>query len=66
MYPGFESQSIRNLIQELAVWYNDNVIYPDKVRLNLYYLKHYSFIKDIEMIFATVLGRHIEYNNENI
>lgn len=52
--------------QELAVWYNDNVIYPDKVRLNLYYLKHYSFIKDIEMIFATVLGRHIEYNNEII
>jgi lipopolysaccharide/colanic/teichoic acid biosynthesis glycosyltransferase len=66
MYPGFESQSIRNLIQKLAVWYNDNVIYPDKVRLNLYYLKHYSFIKDIEMIFATVLGRHIEYNNEII
>ena len=66
MYPGFESQSIRNLIQELAMWYNDNVIYPDKVRLNLYYLKHYSFIKDIEMIFATVLGRHIEYNNEII
>ena len=52
--------------QELAVWYNDNVIYPDKVRLNLYYLKHYSFIKDIHMIFATVLGRHIEYNNEII
>lgn len=52
--------------QEFAVWYNDNVIYPDKVRLNLYYLKHYSFIKDIEMIFATVLGRHIEYNNEII
>jgi lipopolysaccharide/colanic/teichoic acid biosynthesis glycosyltransferase len=52
--------------QELAVWYNDTVIYPDKVRLNLYYLKHYSFIKDIEMIFATVLGRHIEYNNEII
>ena len=52
--------------QKLAVWYNDNVIYPDKVRLNLYYLKHYSFIKDIEMICATVLGRHIEYNNEII
>lgn len=36
--------------QELAVWYNDNVIYPDKVRLNCYYYRHYSFIKDIEMI----------------
>ena len=66
MYPGFESQSIRNLIQELAVWYNDNVIYPDKVRLNLYYLKHYSFIKDIQIIFATIFGKHIKYNNEII
>lgn len=30
--------------QELAVWYNDNVIYPDKVRLNCYYYRHYSFM----------------------
>lgn len=52
--------------QELAVWYNDNVIYPDKVRLNLYYLKHYSFIKDIQMIFATIFGKHIKFNNEII
>ena len=36
--------------------YNDTVIYPDKIRINLYYLNHYSFIKDIEMIFCTVLG----------
>lgn len=40
--------------QELAVWYNDNVIYPDKVRLNKYYYEHYSFVKDIQMIFATI------------
>ena len=45
--------------QEIAVWYNDNVIYPDKVRLNCYYYRHYSFVKDIQMIFATVLGRKI-------
>jgi len=31
--------------QEVAVWYNDNVIYSDKVRLNCYYYRHYSFIK---------------------
>ncbi len=31
--------------QEVAVWYNDNVIYPDKVRLNCYDYRHYSFIK---------------------
>jgi len=52
--------------QELAVWYNDNVIYPDKVRLNCYYYRHYSFIKDIQMIFCTVLGKHMKYNNEII
>lgn len=52
--------------QELAVWYNDNVIYPDKVRLNCYYYRHYSFIKDIQMILCTVLGRHMEYAGETI
>lgn len=52
--------------QELAVWYNDNVIYPDKVRLNCYYYRHYSFIKDIQMIFCTVLRRNMQYAGERI
>ena len=52
--------------QELAVWYNDNVIYPDKVRLNLYYLDHYSFFKDIQMILCTVLGKKMKYAGEVI
>ena len=52
--------------QELAVWYNDHVIYPDKVRLNCYYYRHYSFIKDIQMIFCTVLGKKMEYAGETI
>ena len=52
--------------QELAVWYNDNVIYPDKVRLNCYYYRHYSFIKDIQMIFCTVLGKKMRYAGEII
>ena len=52
--------------QELAVWYNDNVIYPDKVRLNCYYYRHYSFIKDIQMIFCTVLGKKMKYAGEII
>lgn len=46
--------------------YNDEVIYPDKVRLNLYYLNHYSFWMDIRIIIATVLRQHITYNNELI
>lgn len=46
--------------------YNDEVIYPDKVRINRYYAEHYSFIKDIQMIFCTVLGKHMQYNHEII
>lgn len=52
--------------QEIAVEYNDSVIYPDKVRLNCYYYRHYSFIKDIQMIFCTVLGKHMKYAGETI
>ena len=52
--------------QEIAVEYNDNVIYPDKVRINCYYYRHYSFIKDIQMILCTVLSKHMNYNNEII
>lgn len=46
--------------------YNDMVIYPDKVRLNLYYLHHYSFIKDIQMIFCTIFGWKMKYAGEII
>jgi lipopolysaccharide/colanic/teichoic acid biosynthesis glycosyltransferase len=53
-------------MQEIAVEYNDNVIYPDKVRLNCYYYRHYSFIKDIQMIFCTVLGKKMKYAGEEI
>ena len=53
-------------MQEIAVEYNDNVIYPDKVRLNCYYYRHYSFIKDIQMILCTVLGKNMEYAGEVI
>lgn len=52
--------------QELAIWYNDHVIYPDKVRLNCYYYQNYSFIKDIQMIFCTVLGKKMKYAGEVI
>ena len=48
------------------VRYNDEVIYPDKIRLNLYYLDHYSFVKDIRMILCTVLGKRMKFNGEMI
>lgn len=53
-------------MQEIAVEYNDSIIYPDKVRLNCYYYRHYSFAKDIQMILCTVLGKHMEYAGEII
>lgn len=52
--------------QEIALWYNDHVLWPDKVRINCYYYRNYSFIKDIQMIFATVLGRKMLYGGEMI
>ena len=51
---------------ENPVQYNDEVIYPDKVRINRYYAEHYSFIDDLKMIFCTVLGKHMTYNHETI
>lgn len=53
-------------MQEIAIEYNDKVIYPDKVRLNCYYYRHYSFWKDIEMIFATVLGFKVKFAGEKV
>lgn len=52
--------------QKVAEWYNDKVIYPDKVRLNCYYYHHYSFWKDIEMIFATVIGFKVKFAGEEV
>ena len=46
--------------------YNDNIIFPDKVRINRYYLHNYSFVSDIKMILCTVLGKTMLYNNEII
>ncbi|MBO5628825.1 MAG: sugar transferase [Aeriscardovia sp.] len=41
--------------------YNDKVIFPDKVSINLYYLDHYSFWQDIYMILCTIFGWEYEY-----
>lgn len=46
--------------------YNNEVIFPDKVRINLYYLNNYSFWTDIKLILCTVLGKNMTYNGEVI
>ena len=46
--------------------YNDKVIFPDKVRINRYYLHHYSFAADIKMILCTILSKKMMYGGEEI
>ena len=46
--------------QEDPIKYNDEVLFPDKVRINLEYLDNWSFWKDIKIIIYTVLGKDLK------
>ena len=46
--------------------YNDVVLFPDKVRLNLYYYYHPSLADDCKMFFCTVLNKRMSYAGEII
>lgn len=46
--------------QEDPVRYNDEVIFPDKVRINLEYLQNQSLFLDIKIILCTVLGKQLD------
>jgi len=39
------------------VWYNDMVLFPDKVKINLCYLKKQSFILDMKIIAYTLIKK---------
>lgn len=52
--------------QEKPQDYNDTIIYPDKIKINLYYLDHYSFFTDLKIILCTVFGRRMRYGEEVI
>ena len=58
-------EEILSQVQD-PIKYNNNIIYPDKVRLNLFYYKNYSFFTDLKIIICTVLGKKMMYNNELI
>ena len=47
-------------LQADPVKYNDEVIYPDKVRINLAYLDNQSFLLDLKIIVYTVLVKKLE------
>ena len=36
------------------VKYNNEVLFPDKVRINLEYLENWSFWNDLKIIFSTI------------
>ena len=40
--------------------YNDEVIYPDKVRINIKYLHNQSLWLDLKIIFCTVTNRDLK------
>ncbi|MCB6974205.1 MULTISPECIES: sugar transferase [Butyricimonas] len=40
--------------------YNDEVIFPDKVRINRNYIKHWSFVLDMKIIIYTIIRKDLE------
>ncbi len=51
--------------EELLSWqpdpvaFNDEVIFPDKVRINLNYIENQSFLLDLKILFFTLAGRKL-------
>lgn len=46
--------------QSDPIRYNDEVIYPDKVRININYMKHWSFLLDLKIIIYTIFGKDLD------
>lgn len=62
----YRNEEVLLATKENPQQYNDEVIFPDKVRLNLYYYRHYSFWMDLKIIWATIFHRHLLYAGELI
>lgn len=45
--------------------YNDEVVFPDKVRINLKYHQHWSFALDLKIILYTILRKKLKENYFN-
>ena len=45
--------------QEDPQKYNDEVLFPDKVRINIEYLDNWSFWNDVKIIIYTILGKDL-------
>ncbi|MCW4469585.1 sugar transferase [Flavobacterium sp. MFBS3-15] len=51
------------LLQENPMEYNDTVIFPDKVKINLQYYKKQNFWLDIKIIYITLSGGKCNIDN---
>lgn len=47
-------EEILSSVQD-PIWYNNNVLWPDKVAINKEYVKNWSFLKDINYIIKTIV-----------
>jgi len=47
--------------QNDPVKYNDEIIWPDKIRINREYIGNYSFFKDFYYIWKTIVGGNVKY-----
>jgi len=45
---------------EDPVKFNDDIIFPDKVKINKAYLDHWSFGLDLKIILFTILGKKLK------
>ena len=45
--------------QKYPQWYNDKILFPDKVKINIEYLNHWSFWNDIKIIIYTIFGKDL-------
>ncbi len=59
----YANEEVLLALQKDKVKYNDEVIFPDKVRINLAYLKERSLMLDIEIILRTLLGSKMKKGN---
>ena len=52
----YRNEDILLAQQEHPLIYNDQVIFPDKVKMNLEYYEHQSITNDLKIIFKTLVN----------
>ncbi|MEI7526558.1 MAG: sugar transferase, partial [Mariniphaga sp.] len=47
-------------LQDDPIKYNDEILYPEKVRINNEYVKNRNFLLDLKIIIFTILGKRLK------